>query len=58
MALSAIFIALCALVYAGLSVLLGLRRGRSGGFSDRRRRWVEGVSGGMVAIAALVLARD
>ncbi|MGO4258977.1 LysE family translocator [Lysobacter sp. TAB13] len=58
MALSAIFIALCALVYAGLSVLLGLRRGRGGGFSDRRRRWVEGVSGGMVAIAALVLARD
>ncbi|UJB21517.1 MULTISPECIES: LysE family translocator [Lysobacter] len=58
MALSAIFIALCALVYAGLSVLLGLRRGRSGGFSDRRHRWVEGVSGGMVAIAALVLARD
>ncbi|MBT2744780.1 MULTISPECIES: LysE family translocator [unclassified Lysobacter] len=56
MALSAIFIALCALVYAGLSVLLGLRRG--GGFSDRRRRWVEGVSGGMVAIAAVVLARD
>ncbi|MGO1073663.1 LysE family translocator [Lysobacter sp. CA199] len=67
MALSAIFIALCALVYAVLSLALASTRRRSGGrggsggsngLDDRRRRWVEGVSGGMVAVAAGALANS
>ena len=53
--LSAIFIGLCALVYALLSVVLA-STARRGAFSDRRRRWVEGVSGGLVAVAAGKLA--
>jgi threonine/homoserine/homoserine lactone efflux protein len=53
--LSAIFIGLCALVYALLSVVLA-STGRYGAFGDRRRRWVEGVSGGLVAVAAGKLA--
>ncbi|MEH6422330.1 LysE family translocator [Pseudomonas sp. CGJS7] len=58
LALSAIFIGLCALVYALLSAVLALSRRRSGTASDRRRRWVEGVSGGMVAVAAAALAKS
>lgn len=53
--LSAIFIGLCALVYALLSVVLA-STGRYGAFSDRRRRWVDGASGGLVAVAAGTLA--
>lgn len=53
--LSAIFIGLCGLVYALLSIALA-STGRYGAFSDRRRRWVEGVSGGLVAVAAGKLA--
>jgi threonine/homoserine/homoserine lactone efflux protein len=53
--LSAIFIALCALVYGVLSVMLACA-GRAGGLSDRRRRCVEGVSGGMLIVAAARLA--
>ncbi|QWF19806.1 LysE family translocator [Lysobacter capsici] len=53
--LSAIFIGLCALVYALLSVALA-STGRCGALSDRRRRWVEGVCGGLVAVAAGRLA--
>lgn len=55
LALSAIFIGLCAAVYALLSVILA-SSGRRGAFGDRRRRWVEGVSGGLVAVAAGKLA--
>lgn len=55
MLLSAIFIALCALVYSVLSVALA-STGRAGGLSDRRRRCVEGVSGGMLIAAAARLA--
>lgn len=55
MLLSAIFIALCALVYSVLSVMLATT-GKAGGLSDRRRRYVEGVSGGMLIAAAARLA--
>lgn len=54
--LSAIFIALCGLFYAGLSLVLAYGGRRAGRASDGRRRWVEGVSGGLVAVAAAVLA--
>lgn len=53
--LSAIFIGLCGLVYTVLSLVLAATRSR-GSISDRRRRWVEGVSGGMLAVAATRLA--
>jgi threonine/homoserine/homoserine lactone efflux protein len=55
--LSAIFIGLCGLVYAGLSVALACA-GRAGGFSDRKRRWVEGLSGGCLIAAAGRLAAN
>lgn len=55
MALSALFVAGCALVYALLSVLLG-RAGRGGGLGERKRRWIDGVAGAMVAMAAGKLA--
>ena len=53
LALSAVFIALCGLVYIALSLLLGSSRRA---YSDRRRRWVEGVSGGLIGMAAGALA--
>jgi threonine/homoserine/homoserine lactone efflux protein len=53
--LSAIFIGLCGLVYAALSVALA-SAGRAGGLSERKRRWVEGVSGGCLIVAAGRLA--
>lgn len=53
LALSAVFIALCGLVYTALSLLLGSSRRA---YSDRRRRWVEGVSGGLIGVAAGALA--
>lgn len=53
--LSALFVGGCALVYAGLSVLLG--RGAGGRtLGERRRRWIDGVAGGLVAAAAGKLA--
>jgi len=52
--LSAIFIGLCGFVYAILSFVLAT--GSRGSISDRRRRWVEGISGGMLAVAATRLA--
>lgn len=59
-ALSGIFIALCAVVYSVLSLALSLvgRRGgpARGGARDRRRRIVEGVSGGLLIAAAGRLA--
>lgn len=54
--LSAIFIALCGLFYAGLSLVLAYGGRRAGRAGDGRRRWVEGVSGALVAVAAAVLA--
>jgi threonine/homoserine/homoserine lactone efflux protein len=53
--LSAIFIGLCALVYSALSLAVGAA-GRKTGFSDRSRRWVEGISGGLLILAAGKLA--
>jgi threonine/homoserine/homoserine lactone efflux protein len=49
--LSAIFIGLCGAVYVVLSGVIA-STGRTGRFSDRRRRWIEGVSGGFLLIAA------
>jgi len=54
--LSAIFISLCALVYSVLSVVVVTTRSKAGGLSDRRRRYVEGVSGGVLIAAAAKLA--
>lgn len=53
--LSAIFIALCGAFYSGLSVAIGAL-GKRGGFSDRGRRCVEGISGGLLMVAAGRLA--
>jgi threonine/homoserine/homoserine lactone efflux protein len=55
--LSAIFIALCGLVYAILSVLVA-SVARNSGFSDLRRRWVEGIAGGVLIAAAGRLATN
>ena len=55
--LSAIFIALCAVVYATLSMAVAAI-GKSGSFSDLRRRWVEGIAGGLLIIAAGRLAAN
>ncbi|MDR6635663.1 threonine/homoserine/homoserine lactone efflux protein [Phyllobacterium sp. 1468] len=55
--LSAIFIALCGIVYASMS--LGIAAvGRNGGFSDCRRRWVEGTAGALLLMAAGRLAAN
>lgn len=55
--LSAIFIALCGIVYTSLS--LGIAAvGRNGGFSDCRRRWVEGTAGAFLIVAAGRLATN
>lgn len=54
-ALSATFIGLCAAFYSLLSLAMA-----SGGWrnalDERRRRWIEGVSGGLIAVAAGKLA--
>lgn len=55
MLLSGMFIALCALVYSMLSLVLATT-GKAGGLSDRGRRCVEGVSGGMLIAAAARMA--
>jgi threonine/homoserine/homoserine lactone efflux protein len=55
LALSAIFIGLCGAVYSVLGTVLAAT-GKSGGFGERRRRWVEGVSGGFLVVAAGKLA--
>jgi len=54
--LSAIFIGLCGLVYSILCILLAFTGRRSNGSSDRRRRCIEGVSGGIIIVAAAKLA--
>jgi len=53
--LSAIFIGLCALVYSVLSLAVGAA-GRKTGFGERSRRWIEGISGGLLILAAGRLA--
>jgi threonine/homoserine/homoserine lactone efflux protein len=53
--LSAIFIGLCGLVYSALSVAVGVA-GRRSGLSDLGRRWVEGIAGGLLILAAGRLA--
>jgi threonine/homoserine/homoserine lactone efflux protein len=54
-ALSAIFVILCAIVYAVLSLIIGAS-GQSSTFGDRRRRMVEGGSGGLLIVAAGFMA--
>jgi threonine/homoserine/homoserine lactone efflux protein len=54
--LSAIFVALCGLVYTILSLVIAAV-GKSG-FSDRGRRWIEGTAGGLLIVAAGRLAAN
>ncbi|HEY2979965.1 MAG TPA: LysE family translocator, partial [Anaerolineales bacterium] len=53
--LSAIFIGLCGVVYSVLSIVVA-SASKSRGFGDRGRRWVEGVAGGVLVVAAGRLA--
>ncbi|MFK0165394.1 LysE family translocator [Rhizobium sp. NPDC090279] len=53
--LSAVFIGLCAAVYALLSLVIAAV-GSRGPFSDRRRRWIEGTAGCLLLVAAGRLA--
>jgi len=53
--LSAIFIGLCGIVYTTLSFVIAAV-GTRGSFSDRRRRWVERIAGGLLLVAAGRLA--
>ncbi|MBP1858839.1 LysE family translocator [Rhizobium herbae] len=55
--LSAIFIALCGIVYTILSIVIAAA-GKTGGFSNRRRRWIEGTAGGLLIVAAGRLAAN
>lgn len=53
--LSAIFIGLCAAVYTILSFAIAAV-GARGRFDDRRRRWIEGIAGSLLLVAAGRLA--
>jgi threonine/homoserine/homoserine lactone efflux protein len=53
--LSIVFISLCGIVYALLSVAIAAIGSREN-FSDRRRRWIEGIAGGLLLVAAGRLA--
>jgi threonine/homoserine/homoserine lactone efflux protein len=53
--LSAIFIALCGMVYALLSFAIAAL-GSRGNFSDHSRQWIEGIAGGLLLLAAGRLA--
>ncbi|WP_184708556.1 LysE family translocator [Rhizobium lusitanum] len=53
--LSAVFIGLCGVFYACLSLVLTSFSSRTV-VSDRRRRWIEGIAGGLLLIAAGRLA--
>jgi threonine/homoserine/homoserine lactone efflux protein len=55
--LSAIFVALCGIVYTILSVVIA-SIGKKGSFSGRRRRWVEGTAGCLLIVAAGRLAAN
>ena len=54
--LSAIFISLCGVVYAVLSIALAANGKRAGTLDRRRARYVEGISGGLILVAAVKLA--
>ncbi|MBB3276614.1 MULTISPECIES: LysE family translocator [unclassified Pseudoxanthomonas] len=54
-ALSATFIGLCAAFYSLLALAMASGGWRNG-LDERRRRWIEGVSGGLIAVAAGKLA--
>lgn len=56
--LSAMFIVLCGVVYSVLSVVLAFTGSRSNGRDDRRRRCIEGISGGVIIVAAAKLATN
>jgi threonine/homoserine/homoserine lactone efflux protein len=56
--LSAIFVFLCGLVYSALSVAIAASGRRSGALSEQRRRYVEGISGGIILVAAAKLAAN
>lgn len=53
--LSAIFVALCGVVYAILTMVVA-SVGKHGSFGDHHRRWVEGTAGGLLVMAAGGLA--
>ncbi len=53
--LSTVFIGLCGIVYALLSLAIAAL-GSRGSFNDRRRRWIEGIAGGLLLVAAGRLA--
>jgi threonine/homoserine/homoserine lactone efflux protein len=53
--LSAIFIGLCGVVYTVLSFVIA-STGKTANSNHRRRRWIEGASGGLLVIAAGKLA--
>ncbi|KMW72368.1 amino acid transporter [Photorhabdus luminescens subsp. luminescens] len=55
--LSAIFITTCALIYGLIGVIIA-SMGQKGSFSDRRRRWAEGVAAGLLCLAAGHLAKS
>ncbi|OCQ51285.1 Homoserine/homoserine lactone efflux protein [Photorhabdus australis subsp. thailandensis] len=55
--LSAIFISTCALVYGLIGIVIA-GMGQKGSFSDHRRRWVEGIAGGLLSLAAYHLAKN
>ncbi|MEK9495565.1 LysE family translocator [Photorhabdus sp. P32] len=55
--LSAIFITTCALIYGLIGVIIA-SMGQKGSFSDRRRRWTEGVAAGLLCLAAGHLAKS
>jgi threonine/homoserine/homoserine lactone efflux protein len=56
--LSAIFIGLCGVTYSVISVVSATTGRKAGGLSDRRRRCIEGLSGGVLVVAAARLARS
>jgi threonine/homoserine/homoserine lactone efflux protein len=55
--LSAIFIALCGIVYSAVA-LMASSIARRGSFGDRRRRYVEGAAGALLVVAAGRLAAN
>jgi threonine/homoserine/homoserine lactone efflux protein len=55
--LSAIFIALCGIVYSAVGLVVS-SIARRGSFSDRRRRCAEGAAGALLILAAGRLASN
>lgn len=56
LALSAVFIALCAVAYGMVGYVVAAA-GATGGVNGRARRIIEGFAGGMLALAAVHMAR-